>query len=90
MNALGPDPDPIGIRTVAGSRVKFTVTVNGPRNRIRVRVRITVSERLRDPNQCIRGQAKNFFLTYALAPPLLAISYFLAFFLLPLYFRVKE
>ena len=76
-------PDPIGIRTVAGSRVKLTVTVNGSRKCVLVTVHATASERLQDPNQGIRGQAKNFFLTRALAPPLLAFffSYLLTIFL---------
>ena len=73
-------PDPIGIRTVVGSGIKLTVTVNGSRKRILVTVHATASEWLRDPNQGIRRQAKNFFLTHALVLPLLAFffSYLLA------------
>ena len=77
VNASGLNPGPIGIRAVAGSGVNLTVTVNGARNRVRVTVRITASERLQDLDQDTRGQAKNIFLTRALAPPhshLLALS----------------
>ena len=80
VNVPRLDPDPIGIRIVAGRGVKLIVTVNGSRNRVRITVRVTALERLRDPNQGIRGQAKNFSLTRTRALPTLAflLTYLLA------------
>ena len=62
VNALGPNPVVIGIKTVAGSGVELTVIVNGPKNCIRVTVCVTATERLWDPDLGLKGQAKNSFL----------------------------
>ena len=88
VNAPRLDLDPIGIKIVAGRGVKITIMVNGSRNRVRV----TALERFRNPNRCIRGQAKNLFLTRALAPPSLAFFSLCSLIFLPspCVFRVNE